>query len=253
MVYIIGAGPGDPELITVKGKAILERADIIIYAGSLVNKELLQYARNDCEIYDSAGMNLDEVIAVMEQAIKEEKLIARLHTGDPTIYGAIREQMDKLSERGIPYEVVPGVSSFCAAAAALKAEYTLPGVSQTVILTRMEGRTGVPEKESIQSLASHNATMVIFLSVHMLEQLVEKLCSGYAEDTPAAIVYKASWPEQKIIKGTLGDICEKAGKENVAKTALIVVGNFFGDDYELSKLYDKDFSHGYRTGSKEDK
>ena len=178
MVYIIGAGPGDPELITVKGKAIIEKADIIIYAGSLVNKELLCQAKRGCETYDSAGMNLEEIMSVIEQGIKEEKLIARLHSGDPSIYGAIREQMDMLSERGIPYEVVPGVSSFCAAAAALKKEYTLPGVSQTIILTRMEGRTGVPEKESIQSLAAHNATMVVFLSVHMLEQLVEKLCSG---------------------------------------------------------------------------
>lgn len=251
MVYIIGAGPGDPGLITVRGKAILEKADIILYAGSLVNKELLQWAKQGCETYDSAGMALEEIIAVTERGVKEGKLVARLHTGDPSIYGAIREQMDRLSQKGIPYEVVPGVSSFCAAAAALKKEYTLPGVSQTVILTRLEGRTGVPEKEDIQSLAAHNATMVVFLSVHMLEELVEKLCRGYAPDTPAAVVYKASWPEQKIIRGTLEDICEKTGKENVDRTALIVVGHFLGDQYELSKLYDKNFSHGFRSGSAE--
>lgn len=246
MVYIIGAGPGDPELITVKGKAILEKASIIIYAGSLVNRELLNIVRHGCEIYDSSGMNLEEIIYVMERGVKEGKLVARLHTGDPSIYGAIREQIDELLKRGIPFEIVPGVSSFCAAAAALKKEYTLPGVSQTVILTRMEGRTGVPERESIQSLAIHNATMVIFLSVHMLEQLVERLRSGYTDDTPIAVVYKASWPQQKIIEGTLGDICEKVKEESIERTALIVVGRFLGETYELSKLYDKNFSHGFR-------
>lgn len=247
MVYIIGAGAGDPELITVKGMKILQKADVVIYAGSLVNREILNFARENCEIYNSAGMNLDELADVMESSSKAGKLVARLHTGDPSIYGAIREQMDELEKRGIPFEVIPGVSSFCAAAAALKKEYTLPGVSQTVILTRMEGRTSVPEGESIQSLAAHKATMVIFLSVHMLEELVRRLLEGYPGDTPVAIVYKASWPEQKIIRGTLADICKAAESESVEKTALVVVGNFLGDSYELSKLYDRGFSHEFRS------
>jgi precorrin-4/cobalt-precorrin-4 C11-methyltransferase len=246
MVYIIGAGPGDPELITVKGKRILEKADIVIYAGSLVNRELLNMAKADCNIYDSAGMTLEEIISVMECGVKKGKLIARFHAGDPSIYGAIREQMDELEKRGIPYEVIPGVSSFCAAAAVMKKEYTLPGVSQTVILTRMEGRIEVPENESIESLSTHNATMIIFLSVHMLEKLVERLMHGYSADTPVAVVYKASWPEQKIIQGTLSSIYKKVKEECVDRTALVVVGRFLGDAYQLSKLYDKNFSHGYR-------
>ncbi len=248
MVYIIGAGPGEPELITVKGKAILEKADIVIYAGSLVNKGILRWTKRGCEIYDSKGMNLEEVISVIEIGAREKKLVVRLHTGDPSIYGAVREQMDELLKRSIPFEVVPGVSSFCAAAAAMKEEYTLPGVSQTVILTRMEGRTGVPEKESIQSLALHRATMIVFLSIHMLENMVERLGSGYGKETPVAVVYKASWPEQKIIRGVLGDICEKVGSEKIERTALVVVGDFMGEDYEMSKLYDRSFSHGFRSG-----
>jgi len=250
MVYIIGAGPGDPELITVKGKNILEKADIIIYAGSLVNRDLLNRVKPGCEIHDSSGMTLEEVMAVTERGGKEGKLVARLHTGDPSLYGAIREQMDELARRSICFEVIPGVSSFCAAAAAMKKEYTLPGVSQTVILTRMEGRTPVPEKESIQSLARHNAAMVIFLSVHMLEQLVERLLAGYTKDTPVAVVHRVSWPGQKIIEGTLENICERVRREDVERTALVVVGHFMGDAYGLSKLYDKNFSHGFRGEEK---
>lgn len=248
MVYFIGAGPGDPELITLKGKRILEKANIIIYAGSLVNKELLGYAVENCEIHDSAGMTLEEVIQVMEKGEAQNKLIVRLHTGDPSIYGAIREQMDELDRRNIKYEVVPGVSSFVAAAAALKKEYTLPGITQTVILTRMEGRTEVPGKESIEELAKHNATMIVFLSVHMIHELVDKLKTGYNEDTPIAVVYKASWPEQKIIQGTLRNIAQLVRDEGVRKTALVVVGNFLGTEYELSKLYDKHFTHEFRSG-----
>lgn len=247
MVFFIGAGPGDPELITVKGKRLLEEAGIIIYAGSLVNKKLLEYAKPDCKVYNSAEMTLEQVIAVMEEGHREQKRIVRLHTGDPSIYGAIREQMDELDKRGMPYEVVPGVSSFAAAAAALKKEYTLPGITQTLILTRMEGRTEVPGKEGIEALAAHSATMVIFLSVHMIDDLVDKLKTGYGENTPIAIVYKASWPEQKIIRGTLQTISGLVKKEGVRKTALVVVGSFLGDEYELSKLYDKNFSHGYRS------
>lgn len=249
MVFFIGAGPGDPELITVKGKRMLQEADIVIYAGSLVNKELLKHVKDSCAVYNSAEMTLDNVIAVMEKGVSEQKLIVRLHTGDPSIYGAIREQMDELDRLDIRYEVIPGVSSFCAAAAALKKEYTLPGVSQTVILTRMEGRTEVPEKEGIEALALHNATMIIFLSVHMIDELAGRLRAGYTEDTPAAVVYKASWPEQKIIRGTLGNLAELVRNNDVKKTALVVVGNFLGSDYELSRLYDKNFSHEYRRAS----
>jgi len=246
MVYFIGAGPGDPELITLKGKRLLEQADIIIYAGSLVNKELLNYARKDCDVYNSAEMTLEQVIEVMEQGNAQNKLIVRLHTGDPSIYGAIREQMDELDKRSISYEVIPGVSSFVASAAALKKEYTLPGVSQTVILTRMEGRTGVPEGQSIEELAAHKATMVIFLSVHMIDELVVRLKAGYPGDTPVAVVYKASWPEQKILRATLDTISETVKSHGIKKTALVAVGQFLGSDYELSKLYDKTFSHEFR-------
>lgn len=247
MVNFIGAGPGDAELITVKGKRLIEEADIVIYAGSLVNKALLSYAKKDCSIYNSAEMTLEEVIEVMEQGVSQNKKVARVHTGDPSIFGAIREQMDELDKRGITYEVVPGVSSFLATAAALKKEYTLPGVTQTVILTRMEGRTEVPGKESIETLAAHNATMIIFLSVGMIEQLVDKLKAGYTLDTPIAVVYKASWPEQKIVLGTLENIADKVKEEGIKKTALVVVGNFLGNDYELSKLYDKSFTHEFRS------
>lgn len=247
MVHFVGAGSGAVDLITVRGKNILEKADIIIYAGSLVNPELLNYAKNNAKIYNSAKMNLDEVIEVMKQG--ETKNIVRLHTGDPCIYGAIREQMDKLSSLGIEYDVCPGVSSFCGAAAALKAEYTLPDVSQTVIITRMEGMTPVPEKEKIHLLAQHGATMVIFLSAGLLKELSEELIKGgYSIDTPAAIVYKATWPDEKVIRCTVGTLYEKARENNVKKTALITVGNFLGDDYSLSKLYDKTFTTEYRKG-----
>lgn len=246
LIQIVGAGPGDPELITVKGMNALKEADIVIYAGSLVNPKLLDYCKKDCVSQDSAGMNLDEVIAVMKEEYAKGKKIVRLHTGDPSIYGAIREQMDLLAGLDIPFAVIPGVSSFCAAAAALKKEYVLPEVSQTVILTRMEGRTPVPEKEDIRNLAKINATMIIFLSVHFIEELVERLKVGYPEDTPCAVVYKASWPEEKQVVGTLADIAEKVQAQGIGKTALITVGRFLGDEYALSKLYDKSFSHGYR-------
>ncbi|HWI55558.1 MAG TPA: precorrin-4 C(11)-methyltransferase [Desulfobacteria bacterium] len=247
-VYFIGAGPGDPELITIKGVKAIEQAGIVIYAGSLVNFEILRYARKDAEIFNSASMSLDEVIAVMERGVSEGKIIARVHTGDPAIYGAIQEQMDALSERGISYEVIPGVSSFLAAAAALKQEYTLPGVTQTVILTRMEGRTPVPPKEKLSALASHGTTMCIFLSVHAIADVVEELRSGYSEDTPVAVVQRASWPDQKVVRGTLADIAGKVAEEKISKTALIIVGDVFRGEYELSKLYDPGFTHGYREG-----
>jgi precorrin-4/cobalt-precorrin-4 C11-methyltransferase len=247
MVYFIGAGPGDPELITIKGQRLIKEADVIIYAGSLVNREVLNGAKENVEIYNSAGMTLEEVLEVMRKAEAEDKTVARVHTGDPSIYGAIREQMDALDEMGIRYEVVPGVSSFVAAAAALKKEFTLPGVSQTVILTRLEGRTEVPEGEQLRSLARHGASMAIFLSVGMIDRVVEELLEGYPPDTPVAVVQKASWPDQKIVIGTLKDIAQKVKNENITKTAQIVVGDFLGNDYELSKLYDKTFSHEFRS------
>ncbi len=249
MIYFIGAGPGDPDLITVKGRRYLEEADIVIYAGSLVNKALLANAPKGAELYDSAGMTLEEVLDVMVKGTMLGKKIARVHTGDPSIFGAIREQMDALDKYHIAYEIIPGVSSFLAAAAALKKEYTLPGVTQTVILTRMEGRTEVPALEKIEALAAHQATMIIFLSAGMLDELVDKLKCGYTENTPVAIVYKASWPEQIIIQGTLQDIAEKVKITGIKKTALVVVGNFLGDAYELSKLYDRHFTHEFRNGS----
>lgn len=247
MVYFVGAGSGAPDLITVRGARLLSEADVIIYAGSLVNPALLEYAKEGCEIHNSALMDLDEVVVVMERAESEGKMTVRLHTGDPSIYGAIREQMDRLREKGILYEVCPGVSSFCGAAAALQAEYTLPDVSQSVIITRMAGRTPVPERESIRSFAAHGATMVIFLSAGMLHELsLELIAGGYSPDTPAAIVYKATWPDQKVMRCTVGTIGEEGEKNVIKKTALVLVGGFLGDDYELSRLYDKTFTTEYR-------
>lgn len=249
MVYFVGAGSGAVDLITVRGERLLKAADVIIYAGSLVNAELLDMAKKGCRVYNSAYLNLDEVIDIMKEADSQGKLTVRLHTGDPCVYGAIREQMDRLDELGIVYEICPGVSSFCGAAAALKAEYTLPGVSQSVIITRMAGRTPVRDEESIRSLASHGATMVIFLSTGMLKKLSAELIEGgYAPDTPAAIVYKATWPEQKVLRCSVEQLYETARANNITKTALITVGNFLGDDYELSKLYDASFTTEFREG-----
>ena len=247
MVHFVGAGSGAADLITLRGKALLETADVVIYAGSLVSPELLGYTRPDCKIYNSAEMTLDQVIKTMETAENSGLTTVRLHTGDPCIYGAVREQMDRLEELGITYDVCPGVSSFCGAAAALKAEYTLPEVSQTVILTRMAGRTPVPESESIESLAAHNATMVIFLSTGMLEELSRRLIKGgYSAETPAAIVYKATWPEEKVCRCTVATLAQTAKENGITKTALITVGNFLGDVKSLSKLYSPDFETGYR-------
>ncbi len=251
MVYFVGAGAGDPELLTIKGKRLIDNADVVIYAGSLVNPEVLKDVKKDCAVYDSAGMNLEEVIEVMKEAEAEGKTTVRVHTGDSSIYGAIREQLDALDKLNIEHEVVPGVSSFLAAAAAMQKEYTLPDVTQTVILTRMEGRTPVPERESIEELAKHRATMVLFLSVGMIDELVMKLKTSYPETTPVAVVYKASWPDQKIIYGTLSDIAAKVKEAGIKKTALVTVGDFLGNEYELSKLYDKTFTHEYRQGISE--
>lgn len=251
MIQFVGAGCGAADLITLRGKRLLEQADVIIYAGSLVNPELLQYAKKECAIYNSAYMTLDEVIAVMQKAEQEQKLTVRLHTGDPSLYGAIREQMDRLRALHIDFAVCPGVSSFCGAAAALQAEYTLPNVSQTVIITRMAGRTPVPEKESIAQLAAHGATMVIFLSTGLLKELSKELQKGgYSADTPAAIVYKASWPEERVLRCTVATLEQTAKENNITKTALITVGNFLGNDYELSKLYDASFETEFRKATK---
>ena len=249
MVYFIGAGPGDPELITIKALKLLQNADVIIYAGSLVNKEILKYAPDSCATYNSAEMDLEQIVDIMSKAYVQGKIVIRLHTGDPSIFGAIREQMDELERRNVEYEVVPGVSSFCAAAAVLKKEYTLPEVSQTVILARMQGRTLVPGEQAIEKLASHKATMIIFLSIHMIDELVEKLKTGYSDDTPAAVVYKASWPDQKVLTGTLATISSLVKKNHITKTALLLIGDFLGDEYQLSKLYDKNFSHEYRSAN----
>lgn len=253
MVHIVGAGPGAPDLITVKGKELLEKADVIIYAGSLVNTALLEWKKEDCRVYDSAKMTLEEVVSVMEATEKSGKMTVRLHTGDPCIYGAIREQMDELEARGILYDVCPGVSSFCGAASALKLEYTLPQVSQSVIITRMAGRTPVPERESIASFAAHGATMVIFLSTGMLKELSwELIKGGYRPDTPVAIVYKATWEDEKTVICTVESLSESADRENIRKTALILVGEAVAQsDYERSRLYAPTFTTEFRKGTGE--
>lgn len=252
MVHFVGAGPGAPDLITLRGAELLRSADVIIYAGSLVNPALLKMAGEDCEIYNSAEMTLEDVLEVMERAEREKKKnTVRLHTGDPCLYGAIREQMDALDADGIPYDDTPGVSSFCGAAAALNAEYTLPTISQTVIITRMEGRTPVPEKEKLASLAAHGATMVIFLSIGLIDKVQQALLAGgaYTPETPAAVVYKASWPEQKVVRCTVGTLAGSTRANGITKTALIVVGEFLGTRYERSRLYDPTFTTEFRKGA----
>ncbi len=250
MVYFVGAGPGDIELITIKGMKRLQEADVVIYAGSLVNEKLLEYCKKDVLIHNSASMSLDEVIAVMNESEKMNKMVVRLHTGDPSIYGAIREQMDELDKLDILYEVIPGVSSFVAAASRIKKEFTLPGVSQTVIITRLEGKTGSSEGGALEELAKHKASMSIFLSILSIDKVVEKLKTSYSEETPVAVIYKATWPDEKIVQGTLKDIGEKVKEAGIDRFAQILVGDFMGNSYELSKLYDSNFSHMYRKGSK---
>ena len=250
MVHFVGAGSGAADLITVRGARLLEEADVVIYAGSLVNPELLRYAKEDCEIYNSAEMTLEQVLAVVKAAEAAGKTTVRLHTGDSSIYGAVREQFDQLVELGIDYDVCPGVSSFCGAAAALKAEYTLPNVSQTVIITRAAGRTPVPERESIRSLASHQATMVLFLSTALAEKLQgDLLAGGYAPETPAAVVYKATWPDERIFHCTVETLAQTVADNRLTKTALIIVGGCLGGEYLRSKLYDPSFTTEYRRGT----
>lgn len=248
MIWFVGAGPGDPELLTLRGARLLREADLIVYAGSLVNPELLKPAKPGAECRNSAAMTLEEVVDAMSAAEAAGKTTVRLHTGDPSLYGAIREQMDELSARGISFNVVPGVSSLAAAAAAVPAEYTLPSVSQTLIVTRLAGRTPVPEREDMPLLAAHGASMAIFLSAGMLPELREKLLAGggYAESTPAALVYKASWPEKLVVRCTVGTLAEESARHGIEKTALVLVGDFLGGEYERSKLYDPSFATGYR-------
>lgn len=250
MIHFVGAGPGAPDLITLRGAKLLGEAGMIIYAGSLVNPELLALAKPEAIILNSASMTLEEVIEKLREAHEAGLDAVRLHTGDPSIYGAIREQMDRLRALAIPFDITPGVSSFCAAAAAAEAEFTLPSVSQTLIITRMEGRTPVPEKEKIRLLAQHQASMALFLSTGLLEGLCSELIAGgYSPETKAVMVYKASWPEEKIIRANLTTLPELAKEAGIKNTAMILVGAFLGDDYELSKLYDSHFSHGFRKAS----
>ncbi len=285
-VYFVGAGPGDPELITVKGRSLLEKADVILYTGSLIpsgedlaspvrargvggtclpagrsedpapspphgpphRKGILSYARSGAVLHNSAEMVLEEIVGIMADSAKAGQTIVRLHSGDPCIYGTLSEQMQELDRRGINYEVVPGVSSAFAAAAALNAELTVPELSQTVILTRIEGRTKMPEREELTKLAAHHATLVIFLSTQYIDRVVSELCKEYPLDTPVAVVQKASWPDQKVVRGTLADIVQKVKKAKIVWTALIIVGEVLRENVEKpkSRLYDKDFSHGYR-------
>lgn len=246
-IHFVGAGPGDKELITLKGYKHLSEADVVIYAGSLVNPELLEYCKVGCEIHDSAFMDLEQIINVMEKGIREDKKVVRLQTGDFSIYGSIREQVEELHKLEIGYDCTPGVSSFLGAASALGVEYTVPEISQSVVITRAEGRTPVPPLESLKSFAQHQTSMVIFLSVQMIGQVVAQLIEGgYSEDTPIAVVYKATWKDEKIVRGTLKDIESKVKENDINKTALIMVGKFLGSEYNNSKLYDKDFAHEYR-------
>ena len=252
MIHFVGAGSGAPDLITVRGKKYLEEADVVIYAGSLVNPKLLEYTKDICTIYNSAKMTLEEVLSVMEKAEAAGKTTVRLHTGDPCIYGAIREQMDVLDEKGIVYDYCPGVSAFCGAASALNLEYTLPDISQSVVITRMAGRTPVPERESIASFAAHQATMVVFLSTGLLEELSRELIAGgYTADTPAAIVYKATWPEEKTFVCTVGTLAETAKKNQITKTALMIIGNAVSQgNYRRSDLYNPAFTTEFREAEK---
>ena len=251
MVHIVGAGPGDPDLITVKGKRLLSEADVVIYAGSLVNEEILNFCKPEAEIYNSAQMMLEEILHVITLAEKAGKTTVRLHTGDPSIYGATQEQMDALEARGIEFDVTPGVSSFLAAAASLKQEYTLPGVTQTVIITRRGGRTPVPDTETLKKLAQHQTTLCIFLSVNLLADIKRDLMSaGFKSSTPIAVVYKASWPgEEKIIRGRLDTIADQVKEANIDRTALIIVGHCLDskkESYQPSNLYSPKFGHMFR-------
>lgn len=245
-VTFVGAGPGDPELITLKGWRALQNADTVIYAGSLVNPAVLDYCQPGVELFDSQKMTLEETLTVMVEAVRAGKRVVRLHSGDPSLYGAIQEQMTRLAAHGIPYQVIPGVSSFLAAAAAIKREYTVPEVCQTVIISRLDGQTPVPEKERLGELARHRASMCLFLSVQYIAEVVNQLLEGYPAETPVMVIEKASWPEERVISGTLADIAGKVATAGITRTALILVGDFLRERGTRSKLYHPDFSHGSR-------
>jgi precorrin-4/cobalt-precorrin-4 C11-methyltransferase len=252
-VYFVGSGPGDPELITIKAKKLLEKADLVIYSGSLLNPEILQYAKKEAKLYDAALLNRDEIFAQLKDIAKQGKLAIRFHDGDPSLFSTIREQIDRLEKEGIICKVVPGISATFGAASSMNLELTLPGITQTLIITRAEFRTPVPEIERISELAKHGSTMIFYLSVHLIKEIVDELLRGgrYSLETPAAVVYRATWKDEKIIKGKLKDIVEKTKKEKILKTALIIIGNVLEPkEYQLSKVYDAEFTHGYRRGKK---
>ena len=246
-VFFVGCGPGDPELITVKAKKLIQKADVVVYSGSLVPPTILKLCKKG-KLYDASGLVREEIFDILYKNAKKDKLVVRLHDGDPSIYGAIKEQIDKLEEKGISSSVVPGVTAFLASAASLGAQLTLPGITQTIIVTRAESRTKVPKREKISELAKHKATLVFYLSVHLLSDIVkESLAGGYKKSTPVVVVYRASWKDQKIVKGTLGNITKKVRDEKITKTAIVIISDVIDSkSYEYSKLYDKKFSHGYR-------
>ena len=247
MIYFVGAGSGDPELITLKGYRLLQEADLVVWAGSLVNEKILEYTKKGARLVNSAHLDLEEIVETIVEAYTKGEKVVRLHTGDPSLYGAIGEQIEMLKQKGVPFKIVPGVSSFLAAAASVQKEYTVPEVTQTVIITRMEGRTPVPAKENLASLAAHGSSMAIFLSVGMIEKVTQQLLEGYSPDTPVAVVEKASWPEERVLTGTLANLVQLTKDAGITKTALILVGNFLKDTGK-SKLYDKEFTHEFREG-----
>ncbi len=250
-VYFVGCGPGDPDLITVKAKKLIQKADVMVYSGSLIPSPILKLCKKG-KLYDAAKLVREEIFEILQKNSKENKIVVRLHDGDPTIYGAIKEQIDNLQKEGIESEIIPGVTSFLASAAALGIQLTLPGVTQTIIITRAEARTKVPEREKISELAKHNATMVFYLSVHLLSQIVKQaIDGGYSKSTPAAVVYRATWPDQKVIVGTLEDITKKVRAERIIKTAIVIIGDVIQpSSYEYSRLYDKTFTHSFRKAKK---
>ena len=250
-VFFVGCGPGDPELITIKAKKLIQKADVVVYSGSLIPEPILKLCKKG-KLYDAAGMVREEIFDVLYKNAKKDKVVVRLHDGDPSIYGAIKEQIDNLEKKGISSKVIPGVTAFLASAAALGTQLTLPGVTQTIIVTRAESRTKVPKRERISELSKHKATLIFYLSVHLVSTLVkEAIAGGYKKSTPVAVVYRASWPDQKILKGTLGDIAKKIKEEKITRTAIVIISNVIdSESYEYSKLYDKKFSHGYRKSKK---
>ena len=246
-VYFVGCGPGDPELITIKAKKLIQKADVVVYSGSLIPPSILKLCKTG-KLYDASRLVREEIFDILLKNAKKNKIVVRLHDGDPSIYGAIKEQIDKLEERKISSVVVPGVTAFLASAASLGTQLTLPGITQTIIVTRAESRTKVPKREKISELAKHKATLVFYLSVHLLAEIVkESIAGGYKKSTPVAVVYRASWKDQKIVKGTLGDIAKKVKNEKITKTAIVIISDVIDSkSYEYSKLYDKNFSHGFR-------